>query len=99
MTSPNVTLTVRLRVKEGMQARLQESGRALVHATRSEDGCLTYVFHEDNSATGLFLFYEVWANREAFEKHLLTPHLTEFRKLLDEVLLDPAEFIFWKPIS
>jgi quinol monooxygenase YgiN len=99
MSASQVTLTVRLRAKDGMKERLKEAGRNMVSATRGEDGCISYSFHEDNGEAGLFLFYEIWASQKALELHLATPHLLEFRKLLDIVLAEPAEIVFWKPLA
>lgn len=79
-----------------MIARLREAGQALIAPTRSEEGCITYHFHEDTKDFGLFLFYECWMSQKDLDRHLETPYLQSFRKVLDEVLAEPAEIIFWR---
>ena len=97
MADQSVTITVRLRAKHGMIERLREAGRNLITPTRKEEGCISYLFHEDTKDQGLFLFFEIWRSQEALERHLETPYLKSFRKVLDETLAEPAEIIFWQP--
>lgn len=99
MANKEVTITVRLRARPGMAAHLRQAGQSLVAPTRSEAGCISYHFHEDANDLGLFLFYERWTNQQALEAHLNTSYLIEFRKVLDEVLAEPFEVIFWRPIA
>lgn len=96
MNKPPVTITVRLRAKHGMSAQLKDAGLGLIEPTRKESGCISYHFHEDTKEKGLFLFYENWTSQEALEQHLAMPYLQEFRKVLDDVLAEPAEIIFWQ---
>jgi len=52
---------------------------------RVEPGCLQFdvsVDIEDHGDTVTVDFYEVYASREAFERHLQTPHLLRFREAL-----------------
>lgn len=97
MADVPVTITVRLRAKNGMIDRLREAGRSLITPTRQEAGCISYLFHEDSKDQGLFLFFEIWRSQKDLEEHLEKPYLKTFRTVLDETLAEPAEIIFWQP--
>lgn len=48
-----------------------------------EPGCLQFdVFVDREAAPARVMFYEVYADRAAFDAHLETPHLAAFRKAL-----------------
>ena len=49
--------------------------RAMLDASRAEDGCLEYSYAEDVLDPGLIRVSEVWASREQLAAHLKTPHM------------------------
>lgn len=51
----------------------------LIETTRSEDGCLNYDLHQDNENPTHFLFFENWASRELWQKHMENRHITDFQ--------------------
>lgn len=48
----------------------------LIAPTLAEDGCLQYDLHQDNENPALFLFFENWTTRDAWQKHMQAPHIT-----------------------
>ena len=42
------------------------------------------------------MFYENWMSQNDLDDHLEMPYLKEFIKLLDEVLAEKEEFVYWK---
>ncbi len=61
---------------EFVEAELQE----LIAITRAEEGCLQYDLHRDNDNPAHFVFYENWASRELWQKHMSAPHLAAYMK-------------------
>lgn len=53
--------------------------RAMVEASRAEDGCLGYSYAEDVLEPGLIHVAERWRDRAALERHFATPHLATWR--------------------
>jgi quinol monooxygenase YgiN len=49
--------------------------RAVVEATRAEDGCLVYSYGEDMLEPGLIRVFEVWRDQAAVEAHFAAPHM------------------------
>lgn len=58
----------------------------LLEPTRKEEGCIKYDLHQDNSNPNIFIFYEVWENKNFLEKHLSSPHLTGYVKATEDAI-------------
>ncbi len=51
--------------------------RALVAASREEEGCLAYDLYESAAAPGTFVTMERWTGREALDVHMQSPHISD----------------------
>ena len=49
-----------------------------VLATRAEPGCTAYGFFADPDLPGTFRVYEEWADEDALNGHMVSPHMAEF---------------------
>jgi quinol monooxygenase YgiN len=92
-----VTLVVHMKSRDGQELLLEAELRALIAPTRKEEGCLLYELHRSADAPGGFLFYEIWASREAHAAHLRTDHLLRWSARKD-ALTASRESTFWKKI-
>ena len=93
-----VVLIVMLHARPGQEPLLQAELTALVRPTRKEEGCLAYDLHRSADAPGDFLFYEVWASRDAHTAHTRTDHFRRWNARKD-TLLSSRESTFWKQIA
>lgn len=93
-----VALVVMMHAKPGQEPLLQAELTALIRPTRKEDGCILYDLHRSTDIPGDFLFYEIWASREAHAAHKRTPHFLRWNARKD-TLLAARESTFWKKIS
>ena len=66
--------------------------KALVDATRMNDGCLAYDVAEDLFDRGLIRMSELWPDHESLEKHLQAPHIEPWRKAVVELGLIERDF-------
>ena len=53
--------------------------RAMVEASRAEDGCLAYAYAEDMLDPGLIRVHELWRDRAALDAHFAAPHIGAWR--------------------
>ena len=67
-------LVVRMKAREGEDARTREVMRELADATRQEPGCEAYVPCQDSDDPRSFLFYERYRDKSAFEEHGASEH-------------------------
>jgi quinol monooxygenase YgiN len=93
-----VTLVVILRPRDGQEYLLEAELRALIAATRKEDGCLRYDLHRSAEGPGAFLLHEIWETREHHTAHTKTDHFLRWNARKD-ALLASREVGFWKQIA
>ncbi|SDE52056.1 Quinol monooxygenase YgiN [Paracoccus isoporae] len=68
---------------EHLDAFLEEARADATQSLATEPGCRQFDVIVDRQATPIrVLFYEVYDDRAAFERHLQTPHLARFRASL-----------------
>lgn len=53
--------------------------KAMMQASRAEDGCIAYGYAEDVAEPGLIHVFEVWRDQAALEAHFATPHMAAWR--------------------
>jgi len=70
------------------RALVDEELKKLIKPTLQEEGCLQYDLHQDNENPNLFLFFENWANRELWQIHMQSDHLSEFKANTEGALKD-----------
>ena len=69
--------TVRVPV-ENLEA-MKPHMRAMLDASRAEDGCVEYSYAEDVAEPGLIRVFEVWRDQAALTAHGQTPHMAAWR--------------------
>ncbi len=83
MSKQQLTVIARILVKAEKRGLAQAELLKLIELTRAEEGCINYDLHQDNENPNLFLFYENWASRELWQKHMGTAHLAAFKVATD----------------
>jgi quinol monooxygenase YgiN len=59
--------------------------RAVLEASRAEDGCLEYAYSEDVLTPGLVRIAEVWRDRGALSAHSTAAHMAPWRAAWPEL--------------
>lgn len=94
--SEMLTIIAHARAKPGKEAQAREILQALMVPTRLEEGCIDYDLHQSEEDPSSFVFYENWTSPEALEAHAKSPHITHFRSICAESLLEPPVLSKWK---
>ncbi len=71
----------------------------LIKASRNEEGLEIYQFHQSNERLGQFSWYEQFKNKEAFEAHTKTTHVSNWIKKLDKMVKEPIIVTPYKMIE
>jgi quinol monooxygenase YgiN len=79
-----------IRAKPGKADALREATLPLVAAVRNEPNNIVYFLHEDRTAPGHFIFYEIFATKADFEAHNATPHVQAWFARLPELAAGPV---------
>ncbi len=66
---------------------------------RNEPDCIVYRPHRLAKEPVVFLFYEQYRSREAFDFHAKAPHLVDFRARMTELVAKPTEVEFYSVLT
>ncbi|HQT47422.1 MAG TPA: putative quinol monooxygenase [Acidocella sp.] len=88
-----------LHAQPGQADALRQALRVLVHATRTEPGCLDYALHEDIKSLGSFFIHETYQNQAAVDAHMAAPHLALALSIAGTMLREPPQIATTQLIS
>ncbi|KAA0969730.1 antibiotic biosynthesis monooxygenase [Aureimonas fodinaquatilis] len=74
-----------VRLAQPVPADMHADMLAVLTATRTEAGCLTYSYAVDVLEPDLIRIYEEWETREALDAHSNAPHMPAWRQALARV--------------
>lgn len=81
-----VSLIFRMRIKDGKEADAIEQLEKMAAAVEAnEPGVLAYVFHRSQDDPMQVVLYESYVDDDAFQAHMQTPHMAEFRGSITEL--------------
>jgi quinol monooxygenase YgiN len=70
----------------------------LIAATKKEQGCLLYdLVTEGTSETWLMI--EKWESRQAWDAHMLEPHVVHINSIESEITRAPTKLNFYNPLE
>lgn len=84
MNHERVILNVRMEAVPGRERELESRLAALIAPTRAEAGCVAYELHRSAEKPGTFMFCETFANQEALDQHIGSPHFQAFAECRKE---------------
>jgi quinol monooxygenase YgiN len=77
----------KITVKPEHKVELIRLARGLVQPSRSEPGCISYGFFEDQVEENHFLFFEEWTDRAAIDRHFNQPYVKDFVARLQALVI------------
>lgn len=78
-----LTIVANIHAKPGCEELVRTELEKLVAPTRAEAGCLQYDLHQDQSASGHFMFYENWESHELWQAHMNAGHIAAYMEATD----------------
>lgn len=76
---PRVAVIGFIRLAPEKLSELRPHLKAVVEATRANDGCLMYDATEDPFEPGVIRFTELWPDQASLDRHSRAPHLGPWR--------------------
>jgi quinol monooxygenase YgiN len=76
----SLVLAGTFRVPPDQLKALEPHMRAVIAASRSEDGCLDYSFAVDLDDAGLIRVFEHWRDQACLDAHFQTSHMDAWRQ-------------------
>jgi quinol monooxygenase YgiN len=81
-----IVVVARIKAKPGSEQKLEEAFRSMIGKVREEPGCEQYILHRQIKDPTVFLFYEIYKDKEALDFHGKTPHMAELGKALRDLV-------------
>ena len=76
----NLTIVATIKANAGAEEKVYQELLNLIDITRAEEGCIEYTLHRSIENPGVFLFYETWASKELWQKHMEAEHMVAYGK-------------------
>ena len=89
---PKLTIVAVISVAPLSAETIKPKFTRLISETLKENGCVSYVLHQDNTDPARFLFYEIWENRELWQAHMKSRHVAEFGAATEDQILNAEIF-------
>lgn len=80
-----------IEAKPETKAEVERLGLEHTQRSRTEPGCLMHSIQVDVENDCRFVFYEIWADREALNAHFKVPASNEFVKAAAALAVAPPE--------
>jgi quinol monooxygenase YgiN len=81
----------RFHAREGHERDLAAAINDVVHATRTEPGCLSISSFRATKDQRLFFIHSCWRDEAAFETHAQRPHTLQFLQRVEEASDRPSD--------
>lgn len=83
----SVTLIAKLKAKQGHENELEAAFHDMIKKVRAnEPGCLTYILNRSNDDPTMFVWFEIYADKEALDAHRKTDHMKEMGQRIANIL-------------
>lgn len=76
--SSKLTIVAKIEAKAEQIELVKAELQKLIRPTLEEAGCIQYDLHQDNENPAVFLFFEIWENRELWQDHMKAAHLAAY---------------------
>ena len=75
-----IYLLAHLKARPGTHPELMSDAKAMIAATRAEQGCILYDLNVSITDPQSMIFVEAWRSREALSEHFDATHMAVWRK-------------------
>ncbi len=84
----DLTIVAKIIVQPDKAEFVKEEMLKIIPPTRAEEGCVYYNLHQDDNDSSAFVWIEAWASHEAWQAHMNSAHLQQYRNLTSEFVID-----------
>jgi len=81
----------KITAKNGMVNNILNESKAIIEATRGEEGCIEYNLYNPIDSENTLLFVEKWESKESLESHIKQQHFIDFGSAIENYLAKDLE--------
>lgn len=94
-----ILVVATLKIQDGKIDEALAELTPVVEATHEEEGCLSYVLHQDVNDRNTLVFVERWASQDALNAHMQQPHMLKLVELAGTMLAEPPQITFCQSLG
>ena len=94
-----IVLAATMKAKQGKEAELENTLKAVIPKVEQEKGTLQYVLHRSQSDAGKFFFYEKYKDKQTLERHSNTPYLLDTFKRMNALISEKPQVELFEEIA
>jgi quinol monooxygenase YgiN len=95
-----MTVVAKIKVKTGREAEAEQAFRKQIdYVSREEPGTLVYLLHRSRKDPATFLFYERYADSQAFDRHGKSKAMQELFGVLQPILDAPPAIELYEELG
>lgn len=94
-----INLTAILKSKANLVAEVKQQLEDMVVHSRKEKGCLHYDLFQAKDDPTIFIFHEIWENRQIFDSHNSQHYVKGFFGKASEFLAEEPKVIFTNKVA
>jgi quinol monooxygenase YgiN len=99
MTNKKITVSGRIKAKQGMEEQLKQSLLSVLEPTRAEPGCINFYLHQGLDDKSAFMAYQNWFSKEAEDEHYKQPYMQAYMSEAPGMLAGAPDITVWKLIE
>ncbi|GGM95195.1 hypothetical protein GCM10010967_30750 [Dyadobacter beijingensis] len=88
-----IYLTAVIKSKTEHREEVRETLLHMVTESRKEAACLQYDLYQDDSDPDVFVFQEIWENRQGLDTHNRQPYLQSFVASFGKLQREPEVYL------
>jgi len=73
-----IVIAAKFKLRPGKKDDFMNLAQSVIGPSRKEKGCVSYNLYSPVENPEAFMFFEEWADQDAFDAHLREPHFIEF---------------------
>jgi len=81
----------KITAKNDMADNILKESKAIIEATRAEEGCIDYTLYNSTEEKDVLLFVEKWESKEFLDSHLKQQHFIDFGAAIENYLAKDLE--------
>ena len=94
-----ILVVATLKIQDGKVDEAVAALTPVIEATHEEEGCLSYVLHEDVNDPNTLVFVERWASQDAINAHAQQPHMLKLIEIAGTLLAEPPQITFCQSLE
>jgi quinol monooxygenase YgiN len=94
-----ILVVATIKIQDGKVDEAVAALTPVIEATHEEEGCLSYVLHQDVNDPNTLVFVERWASQDAINAHAQEPHMLKLFEIASDVGAEPPQITFCQSLE